>query len=117
MAGETLKLTVVVMGPKPESPKLYWRPLGKGNFASIPLEHLARGVYTVALPADAVKDDFEYYIQVAVGGQTIQFPPAGAACRKPWWWNRRAAKANLYFICRRTDGGYLVGRVPAPGRW
>jgi hypothetical protein len=79
IAGDALKLTVVVMGSKPESPKLYWRPLGKGDFASIPLEHVARGVYTVALPAAAVKDDFEYYIQVAVGGQTIQFPPAGAA--------------------------------------
>ena len=74
-----MKLTVIVMGPKPESPKLHWRPLGKGEFASIPLEHVARGVYTVTLPAEAAKDDFEYYIQVAVGGQTIQFPPAGAA--------------------------------------
>ena len=37
VAGETLKLTVIVMGPKPESPKLYWRPLGTGNFASMPL--------------------------------------------------------------------------------
>ncbi len=78
VAGETLKLTVIVMGSKPESPKLLWRPLGKGKFASVPLEHAARGVYTVTLPAAAAKDDFEYYIQVAVGGQTIQFPPAGA---------------------------------------
>ena len=66
------------MGPKPESPTLYWRPLGTGNFAAIPLEHLARGVYTVTLPADAAKDDFEYYVQVAVGGQTLRFPPAGS---------------------------------------
>ena len=51
---------------------------GQGKFASVPLEHVARGVYTVTLPAAAAKDDFEYYIQVAVGGQTIQFPPAGA---------------------------------------
>jgi hypothetical protein len=77
VAGETLKLTVIVMGPKPQSPTLYWRPLGTGKFAAIPLEHLARGVYTVTLPTDAAKDDFEYYIQVAVGGQTLRFPPAG----------------------------------------
>jgi hypothetical protein len=79
VAGETLKLTVVVMGPKPESPKLYWRPLGTGSFASIPLEHVARGVYTVALPAEAVNGDFEYYAEATVGGRTIQFPPGGAA--------------------------------------
>jgi hypothetical protein len=78
VAGEGLKLAVTVLGAKPEAPTLHWRPLGKGNFASIPLEHLARGVYAVTLPADAAKDDFEYYIQVAVGGETIQFPPAGA---------------------------------------
>ncbi len=76
-AGETLKLTVIVLGPKPESPTLYWRPLGSGSFASVPLEHVARGVYSVTLPADAAKDDFEYYIQVAVGGRTLQFPPGG----------------------------------------
>ncbi len=78
VAGETLTLTVIVLGPQPQSPTLYWRPLGRGNFATVPLEHVARGVYTVTLPADAVKDDFEYYIQAAVGGRTIQFPPAGA---------------------------------------
>jgi hypothetical protein len=77
-AGETLTLTVVVMGAKPESPKLYWRPLGTGTFAAVPLVHIARGVYTVTLPAEAVKDDFEYYTEAAVGGQTVQFPPTGA---------------------------------------
>ena len=29
--------------------------------------------------AEAVKDDFEYYIEVGVGGRMIQFPPAGPA--------------------------------------
>ena len=77
-AGETLTLTVVVMGAKPESPKLYWRPLGTGTFAAVPLVHVARGVYTVTLPAEAVKDDFEYYTEAAVGGQTVQSPPTGA---------------------------------------
>jgi hypothetical protein len=79
VAGETLKLTVIVLGAKPESPKLFWRPLGVGGFSSIPLTHVARGVYSVTLPADAAKADFEYYVQTAVGGQTVQFPAAGAA--------------------------------------
>ena len=53
--------------------------LGTGTFAAAPLVHVARGVYTVTLPAEAVKDDFEYYTEAAVGGQTVQFPPTGAA--------------------------------------
>jgi len=40
---------------------------------------VARGVYTVTLPADAVKSDFEYYVQALIGQRTIQFPATGAA--------------------------------------
>ena len=79
VAGETLTLTVIVLGPKPESAELRWRPLGTGKFASTPLTHVARGVYTVTLPADAVKADFEYYVQASIGSRTIQFPAGGAA--------------------------------------
>ena len=78
-AGETLKLTVIVLGAKPRATLLHWRPLGMGEFAQLPLQHVARGVYTVTLPAEAVKDDFEYYVSAAVGQQTVQFPPGGAA--------------------------------------
>lgn len=77
-AGETLKLTVVILGMSPKAADLYWRPLGTGVFAKVPLTHVARGVYTVTLPAAAVKADFEYYIQATAGQQTLQFPPAGA---------------------------------------
>jgi hypothetical protein len=79
VSGETLKLTVVVLGIKPERAELRWRPLGNGSFASVPLTHVARGVYTVTLPADAVKADFEYYVQASVGPRLIQFPATGAS--------------------------------------
>ena len=45
----------------------------------MPLTHVARGVYTVTLPPEAVKADFEYYIQGKSGDKTLQFPPAGSA--------------------------------------
>jgi hypothetical protein len=78
-AGERLTLTVIMLGAKPQAAELHWRPLGTGEFAQLPLQHVARGVYTVALPAEAVRDDFEYYVSAAVGRQTVQFPPGGAA--------------------------------------
>ena len=31
VAGETLKLTVIVLGAKPQAAELYWRPLGAGS--------------------------------------------------------------------------------------
>jgi hypothetical protein len=79
VSGDTLKLTVVVLGIKPETAEIRWRPLGAGSFASVPLTHVARGVYTVTLPADAVKADFEYYVQASVGPRMIQFPATGAS--------------------------------------
>ena len=77
-AGESLKLTVIVVGGKPENAALCWRPLGTGDFAKVPLTHVARGVYSVALPADAVKNDFEYYVEASVGQRKVVFPATGA---------------------------------------
>ena len=76
VAGETLRLTVIVLGDKPRVAALHWRPLGQGTFAEMPLTHVARGVYSVTLPAEAVKADFEYYLDAAVGQTKLRFPPA-----------------------------------------
>jgi len=89
VAGEGLKLTVIVLGrefnshpnspvivgAKTETTDLYWRLLGTGEYAKVPLTHVARGTYSVALPAEAVKDDFEYYVQATAGGKSVVFPP------------------------------------------
>ena len=41
----------------------------------IPLEHVARGVYTTTIPAGRIaNNDVEYYVQAAVSGETIRFP-------------------------------------------
>lgn len=75
VAGEPLKLTVIVLGGKPQAAELCWRSLGPGEYAKVPLRHVARGVYTVTLPPEAVKDDFEYYVRAVVGGRPLVFPP------------------------------------------
>ena len=43
----------------------------------MPLAHVARGVYTVTLPAEAVKADFEYYVQADGRRQIAGLPADG----------------------------------------
>jgi len=65
-AGERLTLPVIVLGTKAAEGAVYWRPLGSGPFAKVPLLHVARGVYTATLPAEATKADLEYYVTARV---------------------------------------------------
>ncbi len=78
MAGETLKLTVLLPGIEPREAALYWRRLGRGDFVSLPLVHGRRNTYHVALPPDATRDDLEYYIRVDDGRGRLLHYPAGA---------------------------------------
>jgi hypothetical protein len=74
-AGEALKLTVIVVGPSPPEAALYWRPLGKGDFTKLPLVRVARNVYAISLPPDAVQDDLEYYVEAGLSGnKTLRWP-------------------------------------------
>lgn len=81
MAGEDLGLKVIVIGPeKPEKGELHWRPLGKGEFETVPLQHVARSVYSVRIPASRIGDnDIEYYVQASVGASTVRFPATAPA--------------------------------------
>jgi hypothetical protein len=65
-----LPLKVLIM-ENPTSANLYYRSLGSGSYSSIPLSHVARGVYVVTIPSQA--DDFEYYIdaQTPIGNATF----------------------------------------------
>jgi hypothetical protein len=75
-AGEDLRLKVIAVGAKtPAKGNVCWRPLGKGTFERVPLEHVARGVYSAHIPAAQVADnDIEYYVQASVGANTVRFP-------------------------------------------
>jgi hypothetical protein len=78
-AGETLKLKVILLAKAPpQDAALHWRELGRGEFAKVPLGHVARGVYSVEFPAAATRSaDLEYYIQASwPGAEPMCFPPS-----------------------------------------
>jgi hypothetical protein len=71
--GEKLNLKVIVLAKgQPASAELLWRPLGKGKFTPVPLNKVARGVYTVTVSNG--NSDIEYYIRVRADGQEVFFP-------------------------------------------
>ena len=76
LAGEPLKLKVIILGENPHGAVLFWRPLATGEFREIPLQHVARAVYAVQLPGEATQSDFEYFVRATAGGRTLQFPAA-----------------------------------------
>ncbi len=72
-AGEALSFKVILLAAEaPASAALRWRELGRGEFRSIPLENVARGVYRAALPV--LTSDIEYYIQARAGDADVYFP-------------------------------------------
>jgi len=74
--GEDLKLKIIILAQNP--PKdiaLYWRPIGKGKYNRIALTHIARGVYSVKIPANKIKTDLEYYVKASsTDDQQVTFP-------------------------------------------
>ena len=80
MAGEPLKLTAIAVGPSPREIVVHWRPLGKGEFAKLPATQAARNVYRATLPAEAVQDDLEYYLEASLDtGTTLRWPATAPA--------------------------------------
>ncbi|MCH8120023.1 MAG: hypothetical protein IIC00_09875 [Planctomycetes bacterium] len=77
-AGEDLKLKVIILARnQPKDAALYFRPMGKGKFNNIALTHIARGVYSVKIPANRIKTDLEYYVKASsTDGRQITFPAA-----------------------------------------
>jgi hypothetical protein len=58
-----------------ESAVLSWRPLGRGEFREIPLEHVIRGVYHASLSAgETGSSDIEYFLRAEGGMETVTYP-------------------------------------------
>lgn len=77
MAEENLKLKVIILSQdKPRRGCLYWRPLGADKYNRIPLVHISRSTYSVAIPAKRIEArDLEYHVKVtADDGREITFP-------------------------------------------
>ncbi|NMC19876.1 MAG: hypothetical protein GYA33_05585 [Thermogutta sp.] len=75
-AGEAFRLKVILLGSVPDRAVLRWRPLGDEDFRGVPLEHEARGVYRVTIPADDLPGDFEYYLEAQTGDVRLRYPAA-----------------------------------------
>ncbi|MEI6673729.1 MAG: hypothetical protein WCO57_00985 [Verrucomicrobiota bacterium] len=73
-SGERLKVKFIVLDkPLPQSVTLTWRPLGHGEFRSVPARHVARATYSVELPV--MNESFEYRIEVtSAAGQRLAWP-------------------------------------------
>lgn len=56
------------------SGRLYYRPLGTGKYLTADLKLIGSHVFGVRLPAEAIPDDFEYYIQVSDGRGKVLYP-------------------------------------------
>ncbi len=75
--GESLKLKVIVLdNGQPKTANLYWRTMGRGGYKEIELDPVARGVYSVSLPA--AEQSMEYYIQVRTSSDKELIWPATA---------------------------------------
>jgi hypothetical protein len=76
-ADEPLRLEAIVLGGSAaRSVQLAWRPLGAGAWATLPFEHVSRGVWHVALPSPG--DDFEYAVEAtSASGAALRVPAGG----------------------------------------
>jgi hypothetical protein len=74
--GEVLALKVILLSSQPpREAALFWRPMGQGEFARVPLTHVARGVYTVRFPPAGAQADMEYYVEAPFEGVgPVRFP-------------------------------------------
>jgi len=69
----TLKVILLDNEPAAEA-RLFWRSMGKGWFKKIPMRHVARGVYEVALP-EVPGEGVEYYLRVkTAAGREMVWP-------------------------------------------
>jgi len=74
-AGEDLNLRIIILAEKPpRAAGVFVRPLGRGEFARVPLAHVARGVHSARITPPG-GEDFEYYVEAAA--------PDGGAVRWP----------------------------------
>ncbi|UCG48882.1 MAG: hypothetical protein JSU94_03690, partial [Phycisphaerales bacterium] len=78
--GEDLKLKIIVLDrSRPAKVTLYWRPIGTGDFKTAQAKHVARAVYSAAIPARAIgQEDVEYYVEAALSGDEKLVFPASA---------------------------------------
>ncbi|MEW5902503.1 MAG: hypothetical protein AB1715_13640, partial [Acidobacteriota bacterium] len=77
-AGEALRLKVIILAQEqPSEAAFYWREMGQGEYAAIPLQNIARGVCKVTCPE--TEKELEYYVRVRSGSEEVYFPATAPA--------------------------------------
>jgi hypothetical protein len=71
-----IKVMILRQGDVSYKSVLKWRPLGKGEFQTLPLEHVARSVFKGTLNAELLGGrDFEYFVETRAGdGEVLRWP-------------------------------------------
>ena len=59
--GQPLELSLIALGTDDTPPVLKVRPLGRGAWQDVPVDHKARRVYSAVIPPQS--GDFEYYLE------------------------------------------------------
>ncbi len=71
--GEQLRLKIIILSEEKDlEAAMLWREMGRGDYKSIPLENIGRGVYVAVCPE--TEKDIEYYVRVWTAGRIITFP-------------------------------------------
>ena len=56
------------------SGKLVWKVFDSPEFEQVPATRIARNVFEVTIPASKLTNDFEYFIEVKAGDETVSYP-------------------------------------------
>ena len=72
-AGEALALEVIMLG-RSRAMQVACTGGHSAGASRVALEHVSGGVYRATLPAEAVKGDFEYYVEAAPGAARCASP-------------------------------------------
>ena len=79
-ANEPLNVTVAVLaGTEPKRGFLYWRRMGPGTFANVPLGRVSRATYSAQIPASDLEPvaevGIEYYLEMELAdGARLHWP-------------------------------------------
>ncbi len=79
-SGESLPVKLILYGIDPQTAVVRYRLLGTDKYSEAVFAPVGRGVYGAEIPANALTDDFEYYISIsAKGGKQYSWPATAPA--------------------------------------
>jgi hypothetical protein len=62
--GNDYTVKVICFNIKPETARIYWRPLGNKEYQQADLKKISETYWMATIPSVRITDDFEYYIRI-----------------------------------------------------